>query len=284
MNRHTDMAEKYDIAVAWRIYPGVSKTPLIHGDNKLQLVTTCLRSFVISARGLRVSYYFILDGCPPAYRHMIEGLGVGGKLTFIELPGEGNLATFARQVEILRTQEDADIVYFAEDDYLYVPDQFHKLVDLIRTGRCDFASCYLHRDIFTHPIHDHKRRVMYEADTCWLQVSSTCLTFITSRSTLQQTAKVLLTYSKGNNDCAMWLVLTKTHIWNPWAWIRYLRKPDCAGIMKVAVKRSFLYFFLPRRYSLYVPFPAIGTHLEKGCESPGADWVKLAGEIDNYPS
>jgi hypothetical protein len=275
------MEKPFEIAVAWRIYPGVSKSPIIHPANKLKLVQTSLLSFIQSAGRLKISYYFILDGCPPEYSLLIRKLFGSEKFSIIETSSIGNLKTFEKQVEILTTQTDADVVYFAEDDYLYRPGLFHKLYEVILNKEADFASCYAAKDIFTHPIHAHKRNVMFARNYFWIEANSTCLTFITLKSTLEKTKKLFLTYSKGNNDCALWLVLTKKHILNPFAWLRFLGNKECMGILKVAVKRSFIYFFTVRKYSLWIPLPAIGTHLEMGLESPGIDWVKLAGEIEN---
>ena len=55
-----DNKKKYDLAVAWRIYPGVSKTPLIYPKNKFNLVSVCLKSFLASATNLEVKYFFFI--------------------------------------------------------------------------------------------------------------------------------------------------------------------------------------------------------------------------------
>ncbi|HMP87214.1 MAG TPA: hypothetical protein PKE63_08030, partial [Lacibacter sp.] len=85
------MQYSYDVAVAWRIYPGVSKVPLIYPQDKWQLVRTCLLSFMQATGELRIRYYFILDGCPPAYRELIESLLPGPCTTILETPAMGNL-------------------------------------------------------------------------------------------------------------------------------------------------------------------------------------------------
>ncbi len=275
------MALPFDIAIAWRIYPGVSKTPIIHRDSKYRLVRTSLLSFRASAAGLSISYYFILDGCPPEYEQLINEIFVGEKLTVIHTPRIGNLPTFQKQIDILLGQADAEVVYFAEDDYLYMPGEFKAMKELLATAKdVDFVSGYAANDIFTHPIHKHKRDVRYAAGKFWMTANSTCLTFMTTRTVLAATRKIFQTYVKGNNDCALWLVLTKTHILNPFAYIRYSGNKECFGILKMAVKYSFRYF-LSRKYTLWVPLPAICTHLESGLETPGTDWIGLAENIDS---
>ena len=270
----------YDVAVAWRIYPGVSKTPLIYADNKFLLATTCLKSFLSSVTGLKVRYYFILDGCPQVYAEMIRELFPLADTTILETPGIGNLSTFRKQVQLLLEQEDAPLVYFAEDDYLYRPHQFQKMTGLLQEcGDVDFVTPYLHPDSYNHPIHRHAKKSFVAAGHQWSTDSSTCLTFLTRKTTLQRTQEELLTYSKGNNDCAMWLTLTKTHVLNPLAYVRYaFTHQESFGILKMALKYSFRYFFR-RPYVLAMPTPAIGTHLEKELVSPDIDWEKISAAV-----
>jgi len=274
------MSHTYDIAVAWRIYPRVSKVPILYAGDKFRMVRTSLLSFKESAEGLKISYYFLLDGCPPEYTALLQELFAGEKMVIIDTPSLGNLNTFAKQIEILTKQDDAELVYFAEDDYLYRPGLFKNIYELVRNKEADFASAYLHNDVFTHPIHRHKRMVKYSGGQFWLSANSTCLTFLTSKATLLETKNVFLTYQKGNNDCALWLVLTKTHIFNPFAWLRFMGDKECFGILKMSVKYSFNYYFTTRRYSLWMPYTAICTHLEKGSESPGTDWLAVAKRIE----
>lgn len=278
-----DNKKKFDLAVAWRIYPGVSKTPLIFPKNKFNLVSVCLKSFLASVTHLEVKYYFLLDGCPPAYNQLINEIFENKAVEIIETASVGNLATFKMQIDILSTQEDAEVVYFAEDDYLYIPNEFHKMVSLVRdNNKVDFASCYLHSDTFTHPIHQHKKNTIEFAGHQWLSDSSTCLTFMTTKKTLAKTKDLLLTYSKGNNDCAMWLVMTKTFIYNPLKYIQfYFTNKESFNILKVAVKYSFKYFFRIRKFNLYIANPAIGTHLEKDLVSPDINWIEIAKQVNN---
>jgi len=65
---------KYDLAVAYRIYPEVSKPAqsLPFGDNKLRQAEICLQTFRQSLGPLRVKLWAILDGCPQDYRLLFE--------------------------------------------------------------------------------------------------------------------------------------------------------------------------------------------------------------------
>ena len=68
----------------------------------------------------------------------------------MRLPGVGNQATFGKQMDILLQQTDSEFVYFAEDDYVYLPEQFSRMLDFLRAYRdADFVSPYDHLDCYT---------------------------------------------------------------------------------------------------------------------------------------
>ena len=54
------------------------------------------------------------------------------RLELIKLNGVGNRATFNMQIKILLDQNFSEIVYFAEDDYLYLPNQFESMVRFLQ--------------------------------------------------------------------------------------------------------------------------------------------------------
>ena len=98
--------------------------------------------------------------------------------SIIETNSIGNGNTFARQIDILSSQDKSEVVYFAEDDYLYVPGEFNKAVEFIKEESVDFISCYMPLDVFRHPIHNHGRHTKYSQDKLWMSASSTCLTIL----------------------------------------------------------------------------------------------------------
>lgn len=276
------MESVYDMTVAWRIYPGVSKKPIIFPENKFLLARTSIISFIKSVTDLKVKYYFILDGCPDSYEQMIRSLITKEDVVIVKTDKIGNWATFKKQIEILTTQSESEVVYFAEDDYLYKPGEFHKMIRLLKQGNgYEFVSCYEHMDTFSHPIHQHPKKIINFVEQEWHTDSSTCLTFLTTKKILKGTASLFLTYSNGNNDCAVWLVITKQFILNPISYIRfYFSSRESFNILKMAVKYSFKFFFKTPKYNLWVPHPAIGTHLESGLESPGVNWIQISNDIN----
>src|SRR5277367_4796621 len=113
--------EKFDLAVCYRIYPGVSRNPIFGFKDKLALVRLNLETFRESLGDLKIKLWVLLDDCPPAYAELLKSIFPETPMQLIPLNGEGNGRTFARQIDILTAQTEADLVYFAEDDYLYLP-------------------------------------------------------------------------------------------------------------------------------------------------------------------
>src|SRR5258708_2107797 len=219
----------YDLVVAYRIYPRVSKAAqsLPFGDDKLRLAEVCLRSFRNSLGSLRVKIWAILDGCPPEYRALFERYFAAEDLVCIDLNGVGNQATFSKQMDILLSQRDAEFVYFAEDDYLYLPDQFQLMLRFLRDRQdVDFVSPYDHLDCYRLDLHREPKWLTVFEGRHWRSAASTCLTFFTRKTTLARYARVFRTYAHRNDDCALWLSLTKRRVLNPLAVSRFLARGE----------------------------------------------------------
>jgi len=202
----------YDLAVAYRIYPKVAKPALglPFSDDKLQLAELCLRSFKESLQGLRVKLWVLLDGCPESYDEIFKKYFDLEDLVLMRLPGIGNLPTFGKQIDILLNQVDSDLIYFAEDDYFYLPGQFHRMLDFLRSDDdVDFISPYDHLDCYTLEIHRRPKWLRANGRGHWRTAASTCLTFLARKKTLARNEKVFRSYCRRNHDCSLWLSLTK---------------------------------------------------------------------------
>ncbi|MFZ9687267.1 MAG: hypothetical protein ACO3AW_04800 [Chitinophagaceae bacterium] len=276
------MENVFDLSVAWRIYPKVSKTPIFFSNDKYKIVELSLQSFINSTNGLKIKYYFILDGCPEKYRELIKNLFKDFNYEILETNSVGNLKTFELQLDILSNQNFSEIVYFAEDDYLYQPHIFYKSLNFIKSkNKVDFLTCYHHKETTYHLIHHIKRKKVTSDEINWQTDASTCLTFMTKKSVLNETKRIFLTYTKGNNDCSIWLTLTKFHIYNPLKYFQFWKNNNNGyDILKMSVKYGFKYFFT-RKYLLWTSVPGICTHLEKGHESPYVDWNEVYHNIQN---
>jgi hypothetical protein len=267
----------YDLAVAYRVYPKVSPPArtLPFGDDKLALAEACLRSFRDSLGPLRVKLWAVLDTCPPAYTAVFRRYFPASDLEIVPLEKAGNTATFSRQIDILLAQQAAELVYFAEDDYFYLPGQFAEMPEFLqRHSDVDFVSPYDHPDCYRLPLHRGSKLLRAAGARHWRTAASTCLTFLTRRRTLAEYERVFRSYARGNFDCSMWLSLTKHRVRNPLAALRFLAHNDFAW--KIFAK-AWLFagpqIAFGRRSSLWVPVPAIATHLDSAGLAPGVNWI-----------
>ena len=282
---------RYDVAVAYRIYPKVSKIPAVFPDDKLKLAGLCLRSFRASLGGLRAKMFVLLDNCPGEYETLFTDCFARADLEFIRLDGIGNQATFVRQIEILLKQKDAEAVYFAEDDYFYLPGQFGLMLDFLKKNAdADFISAYDHPDYYQLLLHQCPQEIRADQAGHWRTAGTTCLTFLTTKKTLAATREIFATYADNNWDASLWLSLTKQSLFYPgrnWRWFR--ERAAMWNIVTSTWWHGWRQIFFGRRWKLWTPVPGIATHIEKNFLSPGVDWnaafqlCQSAAGVDRAP-
>ncbi|MEZ2348036.1 hypothetical protein [Terriglobus sp. RCC_193] len=268
-----------DIAIAYRLYPGVSKIPVVHATDKFQLSQLALESFRRALGGLNFKIWALLDGCPPEYPDLFRRVFTQDELELVDVASAGNLKTFSMQIDLLTQQTEAELVYFAEDDYFYFPDALVEMVNFVQENSdVDFVTPYDHPDsYFTSSRYEH-HEVRPFGKRHWRTASSTCLTFLTRRSTLIATEHMMRSYSRGNMDCSLWLALTqKEGLFNP-----RVHAADTIRL-KIWVKtwlwgwRNLLF---SRGYKLWSPMPTLSTHLESTGLSPLVDWPEEFAAIE----
>jgi hypothetical protein len=261
----------FDLAVAYRIYPGISKIPPFHSTDKYKLSEMCLRSFKGALGNIKVKVFAILDGCPPEYESLFRGVFKDDALEIVALNKEGNHKTFSRQIDILTAQTEAEYVYFAEDDYFYFPDAMVKMVDFMRKHPdADFVTPYDHPDSYYTSSRFERHLVKPHGDRYWRTASSTCLTFLTSRATLIRTASTLRTFSSGNLDCPVWLALTqKFGLVDPRV---HMQDRFRLKILALTWIWGFRRILFGRPYRLWAPLPTLSTHMESAFLAPLIDW------------
>jgi hypothetical protein len=271
--------KKIDLAVCYRIYPGVSRDPIFGFKDKLALTRLNLETFRESLGGLKIKLWVLLDNCPPAYPELLKSIFPDVPMELIPLGGEGNGATFIRQVDMLSAQTDADLVYFAEDDYLYLPRSLERTAAFMRRHpEADFVTPYDHADFHSKYVHQFRGADVFEDDCRWRTVASTCLTFMARRKAVEESAAVFKTYNK-NPDLAIWMALTKKRVGNPWSWIR-----SCSDGLyfpashALAWRYAWRQILFGKRRTLWSPTPALITHMENSGLAPGVDWGKVFGE------
>ena len=270
--------EKTDLAVCCRIYPGVSRDPIFGFKDKLALTRLNLETFKEGIGGLKIKLWVLLDNCPPAYAELVKSIFPGTPVELIPLGGEGNGPTFIRQVEILSAQTAADLVYFAEDDYLYLPRSLERTVNFMRRHpEADFVTPYDHADFHSKYVHRFRGAEFFEDNCRWRTVASTCLTFMARREAVAESAATLKTYNK-NPDLAIWMALTKKRVCNPWSWVRSfgdgLYFPASHALAWRSAWRQILF---GKRRTLWAPEPALITHMESSGLAPGVDWENIFG-------
>jgi hypothetical protein len=271
----------YDVVIAYRIYPQVSKQPLVFADDKLRLSELCLASLRRALGNLNVKMYAILDNCPPEYEALFHKYFSDREREIIHIQEGGNGVTFAKQIALLSSRTDTEFVYFAEDDYVYRPNQFAALLDFMKsTPNADFATPYDHIDYYSLDLHHHPVHVSAYGAYHWQRRGSTCLTFLARVSSLRESASVFETFARRNFDASLWLSLTKYRVWNPLKMLKYLREDKF--IFRVLAKAWYFnarQIILGRRYELWSPVPSIGTHIQFDGLAPVIDWNKEIEEI-----
>jgi hypothetical protein len=268
---------EYDVAVAYRIYPRVSKNPAMFPEDKLQLARLCLRSFRASLGAVRAKMFALLDGCPPQFEGLFTECFDSPDLELIRLSGIGNRQTFSRQLKILLDQDYADAVYFAEDDYFYLPGQFEVMLNFLRDcPGADFVSPYDHPDYYNLPLHSGPQLNREYRDRRWRTAASTCLTFLTTKETLTQTRRVFQTYAFRNLDVSLWLSLTKQAVLSPGIIRRcFQERITMGGFVAISWLYGWPQILAGQRRKLWIPTPSIATHMEQRFLAPGVDWNAL---------
>ena len=268
------MTQKYDLVIAYRIYTGLSKVPPVFQHDKYKLAKLCLESLVQSLSGIRVKMYALLDNCPLEYEKLFTANFPKEDLEIIRLDSYGNKKSFKKQIEILSTQNDADIVYFAEDDYFYI-ENIHSMIELLQSGKADFVTPYEHPSCYTddhvlnlkHINNNHKE---------FVTVQHACLTFMTTKKTLLKNRRYLRIFSDWfGSDFVVWGTITLG--WNFFSYFHYMFDGKKYSIETAKVFGSMLVFAFHRfisntSYILCMPTPTIATHMESNFLSPNIDW------------
>lgn len=275
----------YDLAIAYRIYPKVSKTPLVFTDNKYKLAELCLSSFRKCLGNLKFKMWVLLDACPPEYKDLFKKYFASKDLEFIELNGIGDGGTLGLQLKILSEQNISEIVYLAEDDYFYLNTPFEEMINFLQENKdVDFVSPYDHLDYYITDLHAHKYKMKIFGNKHWRTANSTCHTFITTKDNLIDTKNIFNKYAMGSLDSSNWLSLTKAKIFNPLEIYKFYLKRDKEWLFEF-VKRAWIYnwnqIVFGKKWNLWVPIPSIATHLEKIGLAPTINWeIVIQKEIE----
>tara|TARA_B100001057_G_scaffold499678_1_gene611257 strand:- start:15757 stop:16590 length:834 start_codon:yes stop_codon:yes gene_type:complete len=273
----------YDLAVVYRIYPGVTKEPIIHSNDKLKLSKLAIKSFRKSLGSLNAKIWILLDNCGEEYKEIFMSNLKEYDLEFINLNGVGNYKTFNMQIEILLKQNYSEFVYFAEDDYIFLPNALEKSLKFMKENDfVDFLSVYDAYDLYNLDFHNYKSKIITYGDLHWRTSSCTTLSFMTRKTALSKTKWIFDTYSKYDNfDSSIWMSLTKNNLFDFRSVYRFFYSADRDFIR---ILKSWLYCWrqivFGKKYSLWTPIPSLGTHLDNAGIAPSINWSNVINEID----
>lgn len=268
--------KSFDLAIAYRIYPGISKIPPIFSDDKLKLSEMCLISFKEALNNFNFKLYAILDDCPDDYNKLFKYYFPEDNLEIVSLSKTGNAGTFGLQIQLLLEQNYSEYIYFAEDDYFYLPNAFREMLSIIKNDDVDFVSPYDHPDYYNLELHKYQYQKKRLFNTEWRTSGSTCMTFLTKKSTLEKTQKLFRTYTKNNYDASIWLALTRERISDIiFLFGDGLKNKFYRRILLKAFFFSPLRFFFGKKWKLWTPIPSLATHMDSEHLAPAINWYKL---------
>lgn len=217
----------------------------------------CLRSFLAAAARVRdrATITFMNDGPMPEDRLAI--MRAWG--TVESLPGLGNSPSYRKALEMAVALPADALVYFAEDDYLYRPEAFEKILAAFDTlPNVDYITPFDHLDRYIRR-DDSRRgysRVYVAGGIHWRTVESSCMTF---------GARV----RRMRSD----------------AWIHRLgtvpNTPRDRIIWRCALGEKWFFWKFPKR-TLVGPIPSLATHMEPAGMAPNVDWERVAAEAELF--
>lgn len=267
------MSKDYEIVIVYRIYPKVSKVPPIFSDDKYNLSELCLKSFANSLAGIKAKIYVILDDCPTSYEELFITNLSNFDYELIRTNARSNQKTFGMQLDMLINQDNSELVYFAEDDYFYLPKAFKEMLSFIAEDGVDFISPFDHLDYYTLDLHNFKTEERVRGEIKWKIRGSTTMTFMTTKEKLIETRAVFETYVKKNDDASLWFSLSKKRMLNPIKFIYYIFKyfPGVKFMIKSWIHTPMQLLF-GKKYKLWVPSRSLALHLDNQTMAPGINW------------
>ncbi len=249
-----------NLAVCLRVYPGLSKTPILLGE-KIETFNLCFDSFLTGIKHFHsVDLTIILDNCPNDFKESISTKSSVHKnliLTFEDNFISGNQGTFKKQLEVLSSKQGFDLFLFLEDDYFFISNWFEFFkkqlnditqVDFFLTG---FRTSDYEEMLF-HKLFKEKRLSNSEL--------STTLTFFCTPKALVDCRKAFNTFVSVNFDNVLWLMITDKFYLSRLILITLLffNRRSFSRLYK-----GIRYFKWCQKYTLYVSSESYMLHLDQ---------------------
>lgn len=262
---------KYDIVIAHRVCPALSKTAVGFAD-KRSMVEATTKSLKTALRDLAVRLVVILDDCRE-YEEIFRkefGASQSVSLEVIHTEAIGNQATWGLQLGILSSVHDSDFVYFSEDDYIYRSDAFSVMLDFAKKHNIDFVTPLDHPDRYNAGLENPLPTCLLLSDVChWREVFSTCLTFLGKAKSVADCRRIMESYVYSTEEATMWLGLTKHGVFDvisilkaAFKYFVLRRKCRFGELMCLCTwKRQGMKLLTHRRRRLFSPIPSLSVHL-----------------------
>ena len=278
----------YDFAIALRTYSKFGTNSLPGFSDKFSLFKKSFESLCVSSLGLKIKLFILLDCQKPEESQYVEYLR--GKwfehhkeYPQIEIRKDTAYSSFQWQFEMLSHQQDSQFCVFLEDDYFLLPECLPTIKELFENQpQVNFVSPYDYLDYYTKwfqaiPVHD----VICTKGRIWRNVASSTSTFFTRKlmliecETAFKAFRKILFYPFHATDTMKWMAITHINIFNPFFFLKCLvRNRYIAWGWFIAWVFCWKQTLFRKKHNLYVPIPALATHMMNEGLPPLIDWNK----------
>lgn len=209
------------------------------------------------------------------------GLDLPDDARIVELGGAGGGHSFEWCLREAVRMPQSDLVYFAEDDYYYLPNAFTTLADTTEELGPDvhsfYFSLYEHPDAYVTSIHPQQTRLRFLAGRHWRELPSTCMTFGASPLRLSIDLDLLLG-SISTAQTASWVLFSalQGRGRQPAFWWQARRQMAEFSVRHKVDPVRLGRLLVPRFRTgtpLLAPVPSLATHAAMGALPLGTSWA-----------
>jgi hypothetical protein len=230
---------------------------------------------------------FVVDG--PMAEAEVARLGRAGEV--VQLEGVGNSSSYRSALDLAygrASWSDDDLVYFAEDDYLYRPGALPAVHGAAaRVAAAAFFTPYDAPDYYDLAVHRRYRSAheqdRWEVDgVTWRAVRSTTMTFAARLGALRRVAPLHVLGTRGRypRDFDIWSgALTYAHRYRLARSLPYSPRTTPVRGPRPGLAADARAVFGRPPGLLIAPEAPLATHGEANWLTPGADWAAIAAEL-----
>ncbi len=200
----------------------------------------------------------------------------------------GNAASYIRTIRAATDgripSDDDDIVFLAEDDYLWKPDAIPAILRLFENHPgVNAATTYDHPDYRTVPrqkryIGRYDRGTVTEDHVSWTPVASTCMTYAARLSFLRRTlwAHEYISRRSSPDDTELWFTINRVPRVSRGLVRNALTALPSPRLWSAAIESAASCAPIGARPNLFAARPSLSTHMHEPYLPEGTDWAELA--------